>query len=225
MQARTVALALALTVSAGAGACHLGPLTSDALFPGSDAGADAGAAMMCGAADAGGGGGGDEAGASLCDTRYHGLVGCMCRKDSNVRDNAPCTVGVDQPCYTTCGPLGSGTQNCACIADPDGGADGAGGVWRCPSCGYDPAPAKSYACFQRPVTPTLCPKDGTLPIRHGAPCAAAPCMPCGSENDDTYRDSAGVNKKGFCVCSDVTNGKWSCASSFEWPPACLTDRT
>src|SRR5262249_41039151 len=216
-------MALALSMAAAPGGCRLGPLTSDVLFPGGDAGDEAPPGMMCGAgvdasvsADAGP----DGDGALLCETRYFGLVGCGCTKELNVRDNARCTAGQDPPCWTTCGPLASGTQNCTCIADPDGGVDSGAGIWRCPSCGYDPS--KSYACFKRPAAPNPCPKDGTMPIRHGASCSAPACVTCGSEYDDTYRDSGGVIKKGYCVCSD--DRKWSCASAFEWPPACLTDR-
>jgi len=105
-------------------------------------------------------------------------------------------------------------------------------MWSCPTCAYDPDPAKSYSCYKRPMTPTPCPPDptdqGTLMlIKSGDPCVQATCMACGSDLTSSYRDSTNTYKPGYCVCSSAdpaAPGKWSCASAKEWPPACLTDR-
>jgi hypothetical protein len=206
-------IAPALSLAVGAAGCNLGPLTTADLFP------DA-SGMMCGAAitDAPAGGADADDDAGMCPTHFNGRVGCACSRD--VRDHAACSPGQDLPCYAACGPLARGIQNCTCLADSDGGSTT--GVWSCPTCGYDPAPGNHYACFNLPSMLELCPKDGSLLIRHGTPCTRQPCTPCGSTDVDSYRDSGGNSKRGFCVCSN--DGKWSCASDLEWPPAwCLPE--
>jgi hypothetical protein len=165
----------------------------------------------------GGGGAGGGGGAVSCGP-FSGANAAVCPDLSN----GDTCAGTEAPCWKTCGPLKSGVKNCVC----------GGGTWNCPLCEYDPDPAKSYSCYKRPATPMLCPPDATDPTgmmlpKSGDPCVHATCAACGSENSFAYRDSTGIPKMGYCVCSSAdpaAPGKWSCASVKEWPPACLTDR-
>jgi hypothetical protein len=83
-----------------------------------------------------------------------------------------------------------------------------GGVYVEGTCTY---PAGDYSCYKLPATLAACPGDAAGPVS-GSACTAAACMPCGPN----YQDSKMTAKTGYCVCSDA--GKWSCASTKEWPP-------
>jgi hypothetical protein len=43
------------------------------------------------------------------------------------------------------------------------------------------------------------------------------CTVCfgGTLMSPTYRDSTGIQKNGYCVCS--ATGSWTCASTTSWP--------
>lgn len=134
-------------------------------------------------------------------------IGSAC--PSGVKNHGACTT--EPPCWNTCGPLHSGVKNCTCVA----------GMWDCPVCQFYPEDGVThdYSCF-RLTNLTACPPDATgmLP-QSGTACTQAPCMPCGSATPaGGYRDSTGVPKAGYCVCSDGMSPTYSCGSVNEWPP-------
>lgn len=160
-------------------------------------------------------------GAGSCDKAAGAApVGLAC---VGVKNKAACNMdGVlgtadDLACFNTCGPNKSGTKNCTCT----------GGLWACPTCDYDVSVPSKFACYKT-ATAVLCPPDptdtsgGMLPASGGA-CTLDPCKPCGSASVNSYRDSSGVPKFGWCICVPTTDGTgsvYSCASVLEWAPQC-----
>lgn len=158
-----------------------------------------------GAGNTPGGGSGGSTGAGGAPAVIE--VGSMC--PSGVKNHGACTT--EPPCWNTCGPLHSGVKNCNCVA----------GMWDCPLCQFYPedGATHNYSCFKLDAL-AACPPDATgmLP-QSGTACTQAPCMPCGSATPSGgYRDSTGVPKAGYCVCSDGMSPTYSCGSVNEWPP-------
>ena len=142
-------------------------------------------------------------------------LGAAC--PSGVKNKGACTVGTDADCFNTCGPNKTGIKNCTC----------SGGMWSCPTCGFDPA--NDYSCYKLSNPLLACPPDDTDPSGMGLPqsgstCTQDDCMPCGNASGNAYRDSSGSPKVGYCICvhSVSTDGtpqaKYSCASVNEYPP-------
>lgn len=128
---------------------------------------------------------------------------------STVKNKGVCITDTDLACANGCGPSKAGFKNCNCFSN----------VWDCPMCEYLPG---DYSCYKLPVPPAACPMDAVDPLalpQAGTACTAPPCTPCGSSTLNSYRDSAGSLKAGYCVCVPGTDTpKWSCASVSEWPP-------
>src|SRR5262249_2011778 len=129
---------------------------------------------------------------------------------SSTKSKAACE---SQPaCFNTCGPLKSGFRNCVCDA----------GMWSCATCAY--LPDRDYSCFHLPATAAACPADPTDPTGAGLPQSggqgALPAgSPWGPPTTPAYRDSSGLPKIGYCVCSAADGtGTLSCATATEWPP-------
>lgn len=125
---------------------------------------------------------------------------------STVSNKGICSTATDVQCANGCGPNKSGYKNCDCFSD----------AWDCPRCEYVPG---DYSCYRLPDPPEACPVDAndagaTLP-QVGTACTREACKPCGNASLNSYMDSAGGLKAGFCVCS--ADRKWTCASNKEWP--------
>ena len=125
---------------------------------------------------------------------------------STVKNKGACMTATYVQCANTCGPNKAGYKNCDCFTD----------VWSCPKCEYVPG---NYDCYRLPDPLEACPVDPndagiTLPMV-GSPCTRAACSPCGSATLNSYMDSGGSPKAGYCVCSNEQ--KWTCASATEWP--------
>jgi hypothetical protein len=165
----------------------------------------------------GGGNGGANAGGSsgACDkpNTAHPM-GDQC---VGVNNKAACVDATDKPCWNTCGPNHSGVKNCNCV----------GGMWSCPACEYDTTDPSKFACYKNAGS-VACPPDpsdtsGMMLPASGTACTQDPCKPCGSGAANSYRDSSGAPKAGWCVCVPKTDGSgsvYSCASVKEWAPQC-----
>jgi hypothetical protein len=110
-----------------------------------------------------------------------------------------------QLCYKTCGPASVGFKSEACMS---------GAYVEQSGCSF--LPGVDYSCYKIPaaIDPS-CP--ATAP-KASDPCTVAPCTLCNVAN--SYLDSTGAAKTGYCVCpAPGTSGtsKWSCASSTAWP--------
>jgi hypothetical protein len=117
-----------------------------------------------------------------------------------------CTDADPQLCYKTCGPKSIGFKSETCT----------GGSYQ-EQTGCDFLPGVDYSCYKIPaaVDPT-CP--ATTP-QASQPCSVADCVLCNVA--DSYLDSTGASKAGYCVCptpsSATATSKWSCASKSAWP--------
>jgi hypothetical protein len=125
---------------------------------------------------------------------------------ATVSNKGLCSTATDVQCANTCGPNKVGYKNCDCFSD----------AWDCPRCEYLPG---DYSCYRLPDPLEACPMDdvdgsATLP-QVGQPCTRPACTPCGSATLNSYMDSAGSLKAGFCVCG--TQHTWTCASNKDWP--------
>ena len=125
---------------------------------------------------------------------------------TTVSNKGICSTATDVQCSNGCGPNKSGYKNCDCFSD----------AWDCPRCEYLPG---DYSCYALPDPVEACPMDtvdgsATLP-QVGTPCTRAACSPCGNASLNSYMDSAGGLKAGFCVCGNAHT--WTCASTKEWP--------
>jgi hypothetical protein len=168
---------------------------------------DAGTSGAAGATGTGGSvapGDGSVADAFMGTPDAGGPYAAVCA--SMVKNKAACMTVTDVPCANTCGPNKAGYKNCDCFSD----------VWSCPKCEYVPA---NYDCYRLPDPIEACPVDPndagiTLPMV-GSPCSRAACSPCGSATLNSYMDSGGSAKVGYCVCGNEQ--KWTCASASEWP--------
>jgi len=125
---------------------------------------------------------------------------------ATVSNKGVCSTATDVQCANGCGPAKSGYKNCDCFSD----------AWDCPRCEYAPG---DYSCYRLPDPVEACPVDpndaGATVPQVGTACTRAACSPCGSATLNSYMDSAGALKAGYCVCS--TDRKWTCASNKEWP--------
>ena len=143
--------------------------------------------------------------------------------------------GTESPCTKNCGPnvidlnMGRPQKACACTG---AAVTGFPMSWDCATagpCTWPPALA-AVACFHLPATVPACPTesvDGGAPglLRPNmSPCtvgAGATCdQTCGSATANSYQDSTGAGKMGYCVCVARANGtaRWQCASIPEWAP-------
>jgi hypothetical protein len=133
-----------------------------------------------------------------------GPYAAMCA--STVKNKAACMTATDVQCANGCGPNKAGYKNCDCFSD----------VWSCPKCEYVPG---NYDCYRLPDPIEACPVDpndaGIILPMVGSPCTRAACSPCGSATLNSYMDSGGAPKVGYCVCGNEQ--KWTCASASEWP--------
>ena len=219
---RARALGLGLLVGFMELACRLDPLTTAGLSSpgGDDASAGNTAAPECLAAAVSAkisDGGADGSRACTPAENTFEQVGNPC--PLTVREQGPCVLG-SPSCDKTCGPGKAGNEICACQTTTNGPE------WVCPRCTYDPDSQTGYACYRR-ADAALCPFNDSDPsgfILSGTPCPRdwLVCQSCGSDMVKVYRDSQNTPHVGYCVCTDLC--KWSCASTNEWPPACLTDR-
>jgi hypothetical protein len=140
-------------------------------------------------AGTGGGGSGSDPYQPLCD-------------ESIVKGSA-CTPASPSPCYRACGPNSVGFKSETCQGASYVEQDG---------CTFPPG---DYSCYAVPGhLPADCP--GTTPEATN-PCSVAACTVCfgGTAFNPQYRDSTGVQKSGYCVCTDA--GTWTCASTTSWP--------
>jgi hypothetical protein len=132
----------------------------------------------------------------------------------------------EPPCTKGCGlnlasiGIGRASKLCTC--------PGAGQTWQCPNLGVCSYPPITLTCFNLPTPLPLCPVTqvevgSNLIVPNATACTLAPgetCgQVCGSVSGNSYQDSGGNGKMGYCVC--VTKGAtavWQCASVNEWPP-------
>jgi hypothetical protein len=174
-----------------------------------------GTASGTGGAAGGSNGGGGSTGSGACDKQNTAHpTGDQC---VGVNNKAACVVGTDKDCWNTCGPNHSGVKNCTCVA----------GLWSCPTCDYDTTDPSKFACYKNAGS-AACPPDpsdtsGNMLPGSGGACTQDPCKPCGSGAANSYRDSSGAPKAGWCICvpkTDGTGAVYSCASVKEWAPQC-----
>ena len=138
-----------------------------------------------------------------------------------VSNKAVCNSATDAPCWNTCGPNKSGYKNCTCT----------GNIWDCPICSY--TPDTNICCYKITTQTVACVKDPTDPgdnmgmglPKSGGVCKLPECTPCGNATANSYADSTGAPKSGFCICvpnADPTMpAKYSCTSAKEYPSAAL----
>ena len=117
-----------------------------------------------------------------------------------------CTDADPQLCYKTCGPKSIGFKSETCT----------GGSYQ-EQTGCDFLPGVDYSCYKIPAT-----VDATCPTttpQASQPCSVADCVLCNVA--DSYLDSTGSPKVGYCVCPTPTSAtatsKWTCASKSAWP--------
>lgn len=132
----------------------------------------------------------------------------------------------EPPCTKGCGlnlasiGIARASKLCTC--------PGAGQTWQCPNLGVCSYPPITLTCFNLPTPLPACPVTqvevgSNLIVPNATSCTLAPgdtCGDvCGSTSANSYQDSGGNGKIGYCVC--VTKGAtavWQCASINEWPP-------
>ena len=132
----------------------------------------------------------------------------------------------EPPCTKGCGlnlasiNIARATKLCTC--------PGVGQTWQCPNQGSCNYPPLDVTCFNLPTTLPACPiaqveVGSGLIVPNATPCtlpAGDICgNVCGSTSANSYQDSGGNGKIGYCAC--VTKGAsaaWQCASINEWPP-------
>jgi hypothetical protein len=132
----------------------------------------------------------------------------------------------EPPCTKGCGlnlasiNIARATKLCTC--------PGVGQTWQCPNLGACTYPPLDVTCFNLPTPLAPCPV-AQVEVGSGLimPNATACTLPagdicgnvCGSSSSNSYQDSGGNGKIGYCAC--VTKGAsaaWQCASINEWPP-------
>lgn len=113
------------------------------------------------------------------------------------KNKAVCVPGTDVNCHVKCGPEKIGKRPCFCNPSTS--------QWECIPCIWDPN--MDHSCYKKPEAPLQC-GGGVLP-RNGDDCTDKPCTTCSN-----YQDSNGTTRDGYCVCA---SGKYSCATSAEWP--------
>ena len=117
-----------------------------------------------------------------------------------------CTAADPQLCYGTCGPKSIGFKSETCT----------GGSYQ-EQTGCDFLPGVDYSCFKIPAT--IDPSCPTTTPQASQPCSVADCVLCNVAN--SYLDSKGTPKTGYCVCPTPTSAtatsKWTCASATAWP--------
>lgn len=125
---------------------------------------------------------------------------------AEIKKGTACTEADPQCCFRTCGPQSIGWKTETCIA----------GAYEEGDCQFPPD--ADYSCYAVPeqIDATVCPQDA--PPQAGQECDVAECTLCNL--DDTYLDSGGSSKVGYCVCQAPNgDGKrtWSCGSTTAWP--------
>ena len=117
-----------------------------------------------------------------------------------------CTDADPQLCYKTCGPKSIGFKSETCT----------GGSYQ-EQTGCDFPPDVDYSCYKIPAT--IDPTCPTTTPQASQPCSVADCVLCNVA--DSYLDSTGASKAGYCVCPTPTSAtatsKWTCASKSAWP--------
>jgi len=118
----------------------------------------------------------------------------------------PCGASNAAICYKGCGPDNVGYKPLSCQ----------GGTYQETQSGCTFPVAQDYSCYSVPPSlPTVCPAG--VP-RGGRACQIATCTVCfgGSSFSPQYQDSTGIQKEGYCVCSEA--GIWTCGTRPEaWP--------
>jgi hypothetical protein len=123
-----------------------------------------------------------------------------------IKKGTACTEADPQCCWRSCGPQSIGWKTEQCVA----------GVYAEGDCQFPPA--GDYSCYAIPdaIDATVCPQDA--PPKSGDACTVPECTLCNL--DDTYFDSGGSSKTGYCVCQ-APNAEgtrtWSCGSTSAWP--------
>ena len=132
----------------------------------------------------------------------------------------------EPPCAKTCGlnlaniGIARATKLCTCA--------GVGQTWQCPNLGACTYPPITLTCFNLPTPLPACPvaqveAGSNLIAPNATSCtlvAGQSCgNVCGSTTANSYQDSGGNGKIGYCVCvTKGTTAVWQCASINEWPP-------
>jgi hypothetical protein len=159
---------------------------------------------------------GIDTGAS--DAPPQACVGTIQDKITPCNGEPPCTKG----CGLNLASIGIGRASKLCTCP------GMGQTWQCPNLGVCTYPPITLTCFNLPTLLPACPVTqvevgSNLIIPNATPCtlpAGDTCGDvCGSTSANSYQDSGGNGKIGYCVC--VTKGAtavWQCASVNEWPP-------
>lgn len=125
--------------------------------------------------------------------------------DDGVGKGDPCGPNGAPTCYKGCGPDNIGYKPLTCQL----------GMYDEPQQGCT-FPTHDYSCYKLPTSlPAECPSG--MP-RGGRACSISTCKVCfgGSVFAPQYQDSMGVQKQGYCVCSEA--GVWTCGSNNgSWP--------
>ena len=112
-----------------------------------------------------------------------------------------------QFCYKTCGPDSIGFKTETCVNGRYQEQDG---------CSFPED--GDYSCYRLNTRPSQQPDRCPMGVpRATEPCDVAACTLCygGTATMPQYRDSTGMQKIGYCVCTDA--GSWTCASVASWP--------
>jgi len=127
--------------------------------------------------------------------------------DDGISKGDACTPSSLQFCYKGCGPDNVGYKPLACQS----------GAYNETQDGCTFPAGHDYSCYKVPASlPPECPSSTP---RGGKPCQVATCKVCfgGTTWAPQYQDSTGMQKQGYCVCSEA--GVWTCGSnSGSWPP-------
>lgn len=167
------------------------PPVTDSALPPIDAGV--GASGATGGAG-GAGGSSDENFSPLCSDVPLTAAGVAPAKDE------VCTASDTQFCYKTCGPLLIGYKSETCKN---------GKYVEQSGCSFPKA--GDYSCYKIPSQiDATCPTTAPQATKS---CTVNPCVLCNV--GDSYLDSSGDSKTGYCVCR--TSRTWSCASTTAWP--------
>ena len=123
-----------------------------------------------------------------------------------IKKGVACTEADPACCWRSCGPQSIGWKTEECVAS----------VYAEGDCQFPPD--ADYSCYAIPaaIDTTVCPQD--TPPQASMDCDVPECTVCNL--DDTYFDSGGSSKTGYCVCqAPNSDGKrtWSCGSSSAWP--------
>ncbi|HEX2673396.1 MAG TPA: hypothetical protein VHM25_21085 [Polyangiaceae bacterium] len=174
----------------------------------SDAGSDAGGPGDGSGGSGGSGGlvtsGGNSNGGSSNGGGSYNLPQPACA--DGVSKGDPCGPSSPALCYKGCGPDNVGNKPLSCQ----------GGAYQETQSGCTFPTPHDYSCYSVPPSlPSVCPAG--VP-RGGRACQIATCTVCfgGTSFSPQYQDSTGIQKEGYCVCSEL--GVWTCGTRPEaWP--------